>query len=43
VWFFSATFAEGLPNAVKKFIAEDKLPQNENTYYFTVIIHGGLK
>jgi ferredoxin/flavodoxin len=43
IGFIFPAYAEGLPNAVKRFIAENKLPQNENTYYFTAVTHGGLK
>jgi len=41
IGFIFPVYAEGIPNAVKRFISNTKFPKN-NPYYFTVATHGGL-
>ena len=42
IGFIFPVYAEGIPNAYKKFISEINLPNN-NIYYFSVATHGGLQ
>jgi len=41
IGFILPVYAEGILNAVKKFISEINFPKNNN-YYFSVVTHGGL-
>ena len=42
IGFIFPVYAEGLPNLMKRFVAEIELPSDQNVYYFAVATHGGL-